>query len=326
MVPIADAGVDPETNMPYLVMDLMEGVDLGQCIERVGCMQPTVAVRIVHQAAKGLRAAHAVDVIHRDVKPANLFLARVGGGGLQVRVVDFGVAKALSCVGITNTGSTLGTPLYMAPEQLRDAKRVGPEVDVCALGMTLYEALAGHAPHVSQRSIPELVEAVLMADTPPLQDYAPWIDPSLATIVHGALVRDRSARCPSMVAFVKALEPFAGECHELTEAMLQPLPDDVRDQHAERARLPARWAGRLPSIPTPIVNEGEPVIIVSDWGMASDDDLALERTVDASRSDGSPDQESRAPHRSANRPVGVWILVLVAVGIAAATVWYFASG
>jgi len=254
VVPVIDGGIDETLGAPFLVMILMTGVDLGACLGKAGCLHPTVAVRIAMQAARGLKAAHAANVIHRDVKPSNLFLSHGAAGDVTVKVCDFGIAKAVtSAEGITSTGSTLGTPLYMAPEQLMDAKHVDARADVWGLAMTLYEALSGQPAHARSRSLPELAVALMNSDTPSLQDLAPWVDPGLATVIHGALLRDLPTRCPSMTAFADALVPFMGGTDRLHAEMLQSLPDDFRTLRAPRAELPKHWVGAMPSVPPPAV-------------------------------------------------------------------------
>ena len=258
VVPVVDSGVDPITGAPFLVMTLLDGFDLGACLERVGCLHPTLAVRIISQAARGLRAAHAANVIHRDVKPQNLFLTQSAVGDVTVKVCDFGVAKPVSAAAaLTSTGSALGTPLYMAPEQLMDAKHVDGRADVWGLAMTLYEALAGRSAHDQVKSLPALAIALVHKDTPPLQDLAPWVDPALATIVHGALLRDLPSRCPDMETFARALAPFTSGTDRLHVDMLRPIPDDLRRHRAQRAELPKRWIGMAPSMPPPAVECGE---------------------------------------------------------------------
>lgn len=257
VVPIVDGGIDEVSGAPFLVMTLMSGIDLGACLGKVGCMHPTVAVRIAMQAARGLKAAHAANVVHRDVKPPNLFLSHGAAGDVTVKVCDFGIAKAVtSAEGITSTGSTLGTPLYMAPEQLMDAKHADARADVWGLAMTLYEALAGQPAHARCRSLPELAVALVNYDTPALQELAPWVDPGLATVIHGALLRDLPARCPSMAAFADALAPFMGGTDRLHVEMLQSLPDDFRTLRAPRVQLPKSWVGATPSVPPPAVKWG----------------------------------------------------------------------
>lgn len=316
VVPVVDGGMDERTGAPFLVMERMKGFDLGACVQKTGALHPTVAVRVVMQAAKGLRAAHEAKVIHRDVKPQNLFLAHDTVGGVTVRVCDFGVAKGANLTAaITRTGKSIGTPLYMAPEQLLDAKHVDGRADVWGLGMTLYEALAGRSAHADARSLPDLAVAVMNNDTPPIQDLAPWLDPGLATVVHGALIRDEAARCPSMAALIRTLAPFAGGTDRLHKSMLCRVPDDIRSKRAARVAVPKKWAGGKPSVPPPAPPESSKVL-------PKDDDIALAATLAAPASIKVEPRTALPPTRLRSRGslfvvlVGVTVVLGVVIGVA----------
>ena len=325
VVPVVDSGFDPITSAPFLVMTLLHGGDLAMCLEKVRCLHPTVAVRIVCQAAKGLKAAHVAGVIHRDVKPQNLFLTQSAVGDVVVKVCDFGIAKPATPVqALTSSGSMLGTPLYMAPEQLQDSKTVDPRVDVWSLAMTLYEALAGEPAHGGARNLSELVVGLIQGDTPPLQDRAPWVDPALATVVHGALLRELSARCPSMAAFADALAPFACGTDRLHADMLQPVPDELRRTRAPRAKLPTQWAKVKPSLPPPDAPSVEAVATVeppsATHRMDAQAMLALADTVGVPQDGGAAVVERQsapvATHPAAKKPISAVAMVSLAVLVA----------
>ena len=219
---------------PYLVMPLFHGEDFGSALERTGPLRPDVATSLVRQAALGLDAAHTNGVIHRDLKPANLFLDERDGEIVTV-VCDFGIAKVLAeDAGITASGAVLGTPMYMAPEQLLDAKRVTPRCDVWALGMTLYHALAGRPAFEHVSSMAELLIALKRCDVPPLQSLAPWVQPGLARVVHAALLPAED-RLPSARAFLDALAQWAPPPVRVTKADLVSLPSSQRTIHAASA-------------------------------------------------------------------------------------------
>ncbi len=122
---VFDHGVTPD-GVPFIVMELLEGEDLKSRMQRLGALPPVEVTAIVSQTAKALGRAHQVGIVHRDIKPDNIFLLDVEGE-LFVKVLDFGVAKRVQGeLGMTSTGSVLGTPLYMSPEQLleREARRL----------------------------------------------------------------------------------------------------------------------------------------------------------------------------------------------------------
>jgi eukaryotic-like serine/threonine-protein kinase len=146
IVDVFDAGFDAATQMPFLVMELLHGEEVGQRVKRVGSLLPSEAVSMIHQVALALERTHRAGVVHRDLKPANLFLTERDDGSPHVKILDFGVAKILAegATGAVGTRS-LGTPLYMAPEQFNADTRISPATDIFALGMIAYTLLVGQA-------------------------------------------------------------------------------------------------------------------------------------------------------------------------------------
>jgi hypothetical protein len=143
LVEVFDAGVDSATGMPFLVMELLRGEELGQCLRRVGRFSAEQTLACLHQTALALDRTHGALIIHRDLKPANLFLSVGEDGERCIKILDFGVAKIVA----ESTGGTtmsMGTPLYMAPEQFR-GQRVSAATDIHALGMMAYTLLVGEA-------------------------------------------------------------------------------------------------------------------------------------------------------------------------------------
>jgi eukaryotic-like serine/threonine-protein kinase len=145
IVRVFDAGVDDATGLPFLVMELLHGEELGRCLRRVGRFSPAEALACLHQTALALDRTHAASIVHRDLKPGNLFLDVGADGEPRLKVLDFGVAKIVA-ESTTSAGATMtvGTPLYMAPEQFRGL-RVSAATDIYALGMMAYTFLVGEA-------------------------------------------------------------------------------------------------------------------------------------------------------------------------------------
>src|SRR5262245_43499799 len=210
IVSVLDGGMDEHHQVPYLVMEMLKGLDAEQLLEKVGPLDPTTASRMIVQAAAGVTTAHTAGIIHRDLKPSNLFLETRSDGTVNVKVCDFGTAKWTNQDGaqITRTGAFLGSPLYMSPEQVKSSKHVDARADVWSLGVTLYCLLCGHAPNEHASSLADLLTKVCTIDTPHLQDVAPWVEPGLTAIVHAALLRDPEARWPSVAKLARALTPF----------------------------------------------------------------------------------------------------------------------
>jgi eukaryotic-like serine/threonine-protein kinase len=181
---------------PYLVMELLEGESLAARIDRAGPMPPPEAARVVAAVADALEAAHRAGVVHRDVKPGNVFLTSAG----EVKVLDFGIASAAGDAALT-TGDLIGTAAYLAPERVL-GDRATPAADIYALGVVLYELLAGHRPFEAGSEV-ELAMAHVNAAPPPLGRAAPSAPPSLVAACFHALAKDPSSRPPSAAAFAK---------------------------------------------------------------------------------------------------------------------------
>ncbi len=250
IVRVLDHGIDARTDTPFLVMPLLGGEDLASIITRLGALEPDAAVRLFVQACRGLQAAHAAGVIHRDVKPSNLFVEKAANGTLTLKVCDFGLAKASFDPGdssLTTSGTFLGTPHYVSPEQATNAKRVDSRSDVWSLAMSLYHALAGVPAFGHVDNVAALVFELTSGNVKPLQDVAPWIEPRLARIVHGALILDQDARCPSMSELARALTAFVADesvlrsCTTLSSEALTPADETTRTRTAPRAELPSAW-------------------------------------------------------------------------------------
>lgn len=241
VVPVEESSVDERTGYPFIVMDYLEGEDLEQLLKRTGPLPPDVAVRIALQAAEGLHTAHSRGIVHRDIKPSNLFLAK-DGDHVLVKVFDFGIAKQDVVEGdsLTASGSAMGTPGYMAPEQLTDAKRVDERTDVWGLGATLFELLSGQPP-VHGDTLVQVMKRVLHGEISHLQEVAPWIDAELAGLVHTTLIIDREKRCPSMHALSEALEPFTRDEARIRGSELAAVSDSLAKQARPKADLPQSW-------------------------------------------------------------------------------------
>ena len=247
VVPVLGSGT--HKGAPYLVMPLLDGLDLASLLERTGALHPTVAVRIACHVCRALIESHSAGVVHRDVKPANIYLHHDSSGAVTARVLDFGLAKVLQSSTLTRTGSFLGTPHYMAPEQVIDAKRVDERADVWSVGATLYAALSGAPLFAEVRNITHLLLQLTSGNIAPLQQQAPWIDGALAHVVHGCLLSDLDARCPDAEALLAALLPFSGESEQLSAAMLDQVPDHICEQIAKSDARPTLWSGsREPTV------------------------------------------------------------------------------
>jgi serine/threonine-protein kinase len=233
-----DAGSDDRLALPYIIMELLHGTDMSSVMKREGALAPQLAVRLVLQAARGIAAAHARKVVHRDIKPANLFLqVDEKTRGVTVKVCDFGVAKrtrsdesrrSASHLSLTRTGGMLGSPMYMSPEQARNAKHVDGRADIWSLAVVLWEALTGKRLWGGQTSLGELIVCICTEPIQRVEEVSPWVPPDLARVVHKALERDLNQRTASMQSFVAALELFSGGSDSVSEPELVGLTDEQK--------------------------------------------------------------------------------------------------
>jgi serine/threonine-protein kinase len=227
---VLDFGIDTEQGVPYLAMEFLAGEDLEHVMERLGPLSPELALRIVAQACIGLQKAHEAGVVHRDIKPANLYLARRDGGEVIVKILDFGIAKVkLDHLGssenqkLTRTGSVLGSPRYMSPEQAKGLRSIDHRTDIWSLGAVLYQALSGRTPHHDQETLGQLIISICSEAPASIQDYAPWVSPELAAVVRGTLTLDVEQRIPSAPTLLQALRALQPGGFSLHESMLVPL-------------------------------------------------------------------------------------------------------
>ncbi len=234
IVQVLDTGTDEATGAPFMVMELLKGEDFQQLLQRCGALPPEVALRLVGQACLGLGKAHEAGVVHRDVKPANLFLSQREDGEIIVKVVDFGVAKIKADVTsseevkLTRTGSLLGSPLYMSPEQAVGKKSLDHRTDVWSLGAVLYEALAGRVAHIDAETLGALIICICSEPAPPLEEIAPWVPDDAARIAEDAVVIDMNRRIPSMDAMVTRIRAAVGGSLSVKPGDLVPLSDERR--------------------------------------------------------------------------------------------------
>jgi serine/threonine-protein kinase len=233
-----DADVLP-TGELYLVMEFLEGRDLRAEVRARGRLPIAEAVTYIVQACRGAAAAHAAGVVHRDLKPQNLFLSRAAELR-RTKLVDFGIARILGVDGsLTHTQSTLGTPLYMSPEQIHFPRGVDARSDVWSLGATLYELLAGFAAF-GESTPGAILLAVTLDDPAPLREANPEVPAALEEVVVRALAKEPAQRWQSASEMADRLEPFA-----LPEADLlhRALPVHELGKRPARARPKRRRVG-----------------------------------------------------------------------------------
>jgi serine/threonine protein kinase len=208
-----------ESGTPYMILEYLEGMDLGTRIDQKGAIGVGEAADILIEAAAGIQQAHAMGIVHRDLKPSNVFLAERNDGSRIVKVLDFGVAKHLGPTTFaeakfeTSSKAFLGSPLFMSPEQVRQARSVDTRTDIWSLGMVLYNAVTATTPFDAE-TLGELLAKVLEAPVPPLRSHRPDAPAPFEAVVARCLMRDPAARYPTVLALAEALLPFASREHE----------------------------------------------------------------------------------------------------------------
>jgi len=192
----------------YIVMERLEGETLQAMLDRRGPLPPAEVASILHAIARPIAAAHRLGVVHRDIKPDNLFLV-TRDGELHIKVIDLGIAKQLDPAHACARTANLGTPLYMAPESMRD-QPIGRDVDVWGLAAVGYQALTGRAPF-SAETLLQLMQIVCWSDElpPPVATFVPGLSPAFDVFFARALTRDPARRYPSVEGLAAAFEEAA---------------------------------------------------------------------------------------------------------------------
>ncbi|MDI3289623.1 serine/threonine-protein kinase [Polyangium sp. 15x6] len=226
---------------PFMVMELLHGDDLSALLKKRGPLPVHEAVLYVMQACDALAEAHGRGIVHRDLKPANLFLTHREDGSPCIKVLDFGVSKHVPEDGeseMTSNGDIMGSPLYMAPEQMRAAREVDARADIWALGAILYKLLTGRAPF-QRATTPEICMAVLGSETAPLPSSIHARIPSgLEAVIMRCLCKDVDSRFPRAVDLKAALSPYSERREGWDEDERVSLTDDPRSSRVSNSSRP----------------------------------------------------------------------------------------
>ncbi|MBX3198991.1 MAG: serine/threonine protein kinase [Labilithrix sp.] len=218
VVLVLDAGA-LDDGAPYMVMEYLDGRDLARVLEEDGPLPVEEVVDCMLQVCEALQQAHAAGIVHRDLKPANLFLTRrEDDDAVHVKVVDFGISKILdkkliddeSPHEVTTAFTMLGSPRYMAPEQVRSSKDVDGRADLWSVGAVLFQLMTGEHAFAAEGNVQASL-AVLTADPRRLRALAPHAPPGLEDVVSRCLTRDVDARIQSASELAEALRPFASD-------------------------------------------------------------------------------------------------------------------
>jgi serine/threonine protein kinase len=212
VVQVTDVGEQEGT--PYLVMEYLEGEPLSRMLKRERRQEIAPLVDLMLPIIDAVSVAHGKGVIHRDLKPDNVFLTLTRSGDYHPKVLDFGISKLLNDCSdpmLTGTQAVLGTPHYMAPEQALQGRDVDGRADQYSLGVMLYEGVTGQTPHHDTDSLARLVVAISTGQFDPPSSVRPDLPPEFEAIIMRAMARQPEDRFPSVAALGAALLPFASE-------------------------------------------------------------------------------------------------------------------
>jgi serine/threonine-protein kinase len=234
IVRVMDVGHDENGNA-FIVMEHLEGADLGSLLQQRGHFDVDESVDYILQACAGLAEAHARGIVHRDLKPSNLFLTRRADGGPLVKVLDFGISKTAededADTSVTGPAEMVGSPRYMSPEQVRGSRGVDHRADIWALGVILFRFVSGVAPFGGKgKGISGALASVVIDNPPPLRELVPEVPPTLEAVILRCLAKSPDERHASVAELAARLAPFG-----------------TVDGRAAAARLVNSVAGMLPS-------------------------------------------------------------------------------
>ena len=310
-VRVYDFGRDEETNAIYMVMELLEGAKLADVLRDTPVLAPSRVIHIGTQCCKALEEAHSKGLVHRDLKPDNIFLQTVAGESDYVKVLDFGLAKFVKGDferdTLTKSGYVVGSPEYMAPEQAIGSE-IGPAVDIYSLGIVLYECLTGDLPFDAETTA-QVLRKHIMEEVPRMfEGKGSAIPPALERLVMQCLQKDPKARPPSAeslrIQLLKAYDRRRGRRDTADAAAgnpdtadnLRPFDDDDDVPTGPLVRAPGAVATRIEAPPVEA-----PYIGNRRGRQATDRDIGIPASLAAS---GSGD-----------RPFSGWMLVAIAAAM-----------
>ena len=231
--------VELPNGMLVMVMDLLEGETLGALLKRERRLAVADVAAIFLPVVSALQAAHAAGIVHRDLKPENIFLSERAGKDIEVKVLDFGVAKLTAVEGLaartqalTGTGAILGTPYYMAPEQVVSEKDLDARADIWSLGIVMYECLAGVRPTEGD-NVGRVLKRIILADFDPITKHCEDLPEDVASLVTKMLVGDRDLRIRDLAEVHDVLERHAA-------SVSRPMLGPRTPRPSTRTRIPSR--------------------------------------------------------------------------------------
>ena len=209
---VIDVGTMPGSGdsapIPFMVMEYLEGNDLNQILRHHGPQTPAVVCDLMLQACEGMAEAHAMGIVHRDIKPSNFFITRRADGTMLLKILDFGISKTpVGVTELTGTQTILGTPTYMAPEQMKTSKGAEPRSDIWSIGVVMYQLITGRPPF-SGESYAELVLKVNNEAPAPFMVPLP---PGLGQVILRCIEKSPNMRPQNVGELARQLAPYASD-------------------------------------------------------------------------------------------------------------------
>jgi serine/threonine protein kinase len=311
VVRVLDVEVTPSSGIPYMVMERLAGTDLNQLCKKGGPIAVRDAIAWVLQACEAIGEAHALGIIHRDLKLGNLFLARRSDGSTCIKVLDFGLSKIVGEGALTRTGLSLGTLRYMSPEQMRSARSVDHRTDIWALGAILYRLITGSMPFPGEEEV-EIISLVLSGSPPQRPSVLrPDAPPGLDAVILRCLERERERRFVTVAELVAALQPFAGSAARVATPAIGLPPTLDLDEVAPLPMAPTVDATPPDAYPIPRI---PPTLDLDEVAP-----LPMAPTVDATPPDAYPIPRiapiPAPPRKKGPGTTGILLVGLIVLGM-----------
>jgi eukaryotic-like serine/threonine-protein kinase len=322
-----------ETGIPYIVMEYLEGEDLRELLTREGRPGLSDIPRCVHfvlQILRGLQVAHRAGIVHRDMKPANCFIVQKDGEPDFLKLVDFGISKVQQpdAIQLTNAGASLGTPLYMSPEQARSPRDVDSRSDLYAAAVILYELLSGNPPFVPESgTLSELLIRLGTEEPESIETTRTDLPAGLWTAIYRGLAKNPKERYQSAAEMAEALEPFADDRSSSVLRKILARAQSGLSQYPPAQGPPTHVDPKIPFHPpesTVMIPSQPPSQLGSPSGAVSAKTQERGGTlaIMGDTAQGTAQDASQSADR--RRSPRVWFAAALAWGaVAAGVIWYF---
>jgi serine/threonine-protein kinase len=274
----------------FMVMEYLDGEPLSDRIRRIGRLRPEDVSPLVIQALEGLQAAHEAGIVHRDLKPDNVYVIREKAGQKDfVKLIDFGISKFSSLTGgsemkMTRTGTVMGTPYYMSPEQASGSRDADHRSDIYAIGVILYEAVTGRVPF-DAATFNQLLFQIVLSDPAPPQQVVPDLDPAFANLIAKAMARDPDHRFQTASELSQALAAWLATGASVSvhpQPAVNPMvpramqgSQPLLDAAIRGGTTPDAWAQSQSSALPTVPKSKSPVIVLAALGLLTFGGLAI---------------------------------------------------